>query len=77
MSYQYQGLLDMLTNYEKDHGLKPSIIVLGKTHLEDLQNYFQVETDELYFDGIEVIQHNDPIGILMAHDGRKYLFSQK
>lgn len=36
---------------------------LGKTHIEDLQNYFEVKLDRLCFEGIEIIQHNDPIGI--------------
>lgn len=61
----------MLTNYEREHGGNPSLIALGKTHLEDLQNYFKIELNGLYFEGIEVIQHNDPIGILMAHNNRR------
>lgn len=60
----------MLANYEREHGRKPTVIALGKTHLEDLQNHFEVEPDGLYFEGIEVIQHNDPMGILFAHDNR-------
>lgn len=70
-SYQQKGLLYMLANYEKEHGRKPQVIALGKTHLEDLQNHFEVKLDGLCFDGIEVIQHNDPIGVLFAHDNRK------
>jgi len=61
----------MLANYEREHGRKPDVIALGKTHLEDLQNHFAVEPDGLYFEGVEVIQHNDPMGILFAHDNRE------
>ena len=57
----------MLNNYEAKHGQPPDVIALGKTHLEDLQEYFDVKPDGVYFEGVEVIQHNDPIGILMAH----------
>lgn len=70
MSYQHKGLLDMLTNYKAEHGRSPAVIALGKTLIEDLQNYFEVKPDGLYFEGIEVIQHNDPIGIIFAHDNR-------
>lgn len=58
----------MLSNYKLEHERTPAIIALGKTHLEDLQNYFEPKPDGLYFEGIEVIQHNDPIGIIMAHN---------
>lgn len=71
MHYAYTGLLDMLSSYEKEHCRKPSVIALGKTHIEDLQNYFEVKPNGLYFDGIEVIQHNDPIGVLMAHNNKE------
>lgn len=57
----------MLANYEREHAMTPDIIALGKTHIEDLQEYFEVRPDGLYFEVVEVIQHNDPIGILMAH----------
>jgi len=66
----HQRLIEMLDEYERKHGRKPAIIALGKTHLEDLQNYFEPKPDGLYFEGIEVMQHNDPIGILFAHDKR-------
>lgn len=71
MQYAYKGLIEMLNNYESEHGKKPFVIALGKMHLEDLQNHFEVTSDGLYFEGTEVIQHNDPIGILLAHDNRK------
>lgn len=61
----------MLTNYEHKHKRKPAVIALGKTHIEDLQNYFEIKPDGLYFEGIEVIQHNDPMGVLMAHNNEK------
>lgn len=61
----------MLENYKTEHGKSPAVIALGKTHIEDLQNYFRVESDGLYFEEIEVIQHSDPIGIVMAHDNRR------
>lgn len=61
----------MLANYQIEHGRLPAVIALGKTHIEDLQNRFEVKPDGLYFEGIEVIQHNDPIGVLMAHDNRQ------
>lgn len=61
-------LIEMLENYETQYGQPPDVIALGKTHLEDLQGYFQAQSDGLYFEGVEVIQHNDPIGILMAHN---------
>lgn len=57
----------MLTDYEAEHGMPPDVMALGKTHLEDLQNHLQVQPDGLYFEGVEIIQHNDPIGILFAH----------
>lgn len=66
MQHAYNGFLAMLRNYESEHGKPPQVIALGKTHLEDLQNYFEVKTDGVYFEGIEVIQHNDPIGIVMV-----------
>lgn len=71
MIHAYNGLLNMLTNYKTEHGSSPAVIALGKTHIEDLQNHFEVASDGLYFEGIEVIQHNDPIGVLMAHDNRE------
>lgn len=61
----------MLTKYELEHGQNPSLIALGRTHMEDLQNHFDVAPDGLYFEGIKVIQHNDPIGITMAHDNQR------
>jgi hypothetical protein len=63
-------LEEMIDEYEKSHGHKPQIIALGKTHLEDLQDYLEKRT-QLYFDDIQVIEHNDPIGITMAHDNRE------
>jgi hypothetical protein len=67
MKYAHQRLVEMFENYEMEHGACPAVIALGKTHLEDLQNFFEVRPDGLYFMDVEIIQHNDPIGILMAH----------
>lgn len=67
MQHAYKGLLTMLENYKTEHGRSPAVIALGKTHLEDLQEYFEVKPDGVYFEGIEVIVHNDPIGVVMAH----------
>ncbi len=57
----------MLASCEREHKRRPDVIALGKTHIEDLQNHFEARPDGLYFEGIEVIPHNDPIGVLMAH----------
>ena len=70
MQYICDGLMRMLKNYETEHGRKPQIIALGKTHIEDLQKFFEVKPDGLYFESVEVILHNDPIGVLFAHDKR-------
>lgn len=70
MDYIYRGLLDILKNYEREHGQPPDVIVLGKTHIEDLQIRIYAMPDGLYFEGVEIIQHNDPIGIMMAHSNK-------
>ncbi len=71
MEYAYKRLIEMFENYEIEYGHRPIVIALGKTHLEDLQEYLDVKQDGLYFMDVEIIQHNDPIGILMAHRGEK------
>lgn len=71
MQHAYKGLIAMLEAYKTEYGKSPAVIALGKTHLEDLQNYFEAKPDGLYFEGIEVIQHNDPIGVVMAYDNRR------
>lgn len=71
IDYIYIGLADMLKNYEREHGQSPDVIALGKTHIEDLQIHLDAMPDGLYFEGIEIIQHNDPIGITMAHNNNQ------
>jgi len=57
----------MLARYEKEHGRKPQVIAMGKTHLNDLQDYLHGKKHGLFFEGIDVILHNDPFGLCMAH----------
>lgn len=56
-----------LAGYEQTHGRKPQVIALGKTHMEDLREYIQ----DGKFQGISMILHNDPFGVLFAHDNRQ------
>jgi hypothetical protein len=67
----YNGLVGSIEGYVKDTGHKPQVIALGKTHLEDLHDYLEYSDGKLLFEDIEVIEHNDPFGVLFAHDNRK------
>lgn len=64
----YQGILGHIEGYEQEYGKKPTVIALGKTHLEDMHDYMECRDGKLWLNDIEVIDHNDPVGITMAHN---------